>query len=402
MTIHERILSLRRAAGLSQEALAEQVGVSRQAIGKWESGASLPGLDNLQQLARALHVSCDELLTGEPSALAAPDSITPAGLQELLRAQSQAQAHTARRQRLFLSCAGAALVCIAAALGILGAVYGARIQSLSEQIDGFGANMADIDSRIDARISAIRDGIEESLRQQTSIVSSFQYDYGQPDDARHVPLTVTAVPKQYRDGISATVSVLPPSGAPILAQCVQQAGGAFTAELRIPLEMDYQEFAVTVSFTADGETQTEELFREYAFVSAYQTTAFVTPISFRAVPEDAPGGGTQLTLGGEMELYIERSSREDAAWPASAQIDLLIDGQSVYRDTIDLSAVFAPEPSGSDGLADSQAAQAIGMSYPFTIPDGTYPVQSSAELVAAVTDSSGLCVNARYPVYPSA
>lgn len=40
MTINERILALRRAAGLSQEALAEQVGVSRQAIGKWESGAS--------------------------------------------------------------------------------------------------------------------------------------------------------------------------------------------------------------------------------------------------------------------------------------------------------------------------------------------------------------------------
>lgn len=65
MTINERILALRRAAGLSQEALAEQVGVSRQAIGKWESGASLPGLDNLQELARALGVSCDELLTGK-------------------------------------------------------------------------------------------------------------------------------------------------------------------------------------------------------------------------------------------------------------------------------------------------------------------------------------------------
>ena len=67
MTINERILALRRAAGLSQEALAEQVGVSRQAIGKWESGASLPGLDNLQELARALGVSCDELLTGKES-----------------------------------------------------------------------------------------------------------------------------------------------------------------------------------------------------------------------------------------------------------------------------------------------------------------------------------------------
>ena len=59
MTINERILALRRAAGLSQEALANRWASPGQAIGKWESGASLPGLDNLQELARALGVSCD-------------------------------------------------------------------------------------------------------------------------------------------------------------------------------------------------------------------------------------------------------------------------------------------------------------------------------------------------------
>lgn len=77
MTIHERIFTLRRAAGLSQETLAERVGVSRQAIGKWESGTSLPGLDNLQSLAAALGVGCDELLTGEPPAMR--DTASPGG-----------------------------------------------------------------------------------------------------------------------------------------------------------------------------------------------------------------------------------------------------------------------------------------------------------------------------------
>ena len=90
MTINERILALRRAAGLSQEALAEQVGVSRQAIGKWESGASLPGLDNLQELARALGVSCDELLTGKESGTentAGQDGVALESVKALLDAQ---------------------------------------------------------------------------------------------------------------------------------------------------------------------------------------------------------------------------------------------------------------------------------------------------------------------------
>lgn len=46
-----------------QEALAEMLGISRQALGKWESGASMPTLENLAQLAKIFHLSIDELIT---------------------------------------------------------------------------------------------------------------------------------------------------------------------------------------------------------------------------------------------------------------------------------------------------------------------------------------------------
>ena len=51
MTLGQNIQTARRAKGLSQEALAERIGVSRQALGKWEKDTALPGLDNLQALA---------------------------------------------------------------------------------------------------------------------------------------------------------------------------------------------------------------------------------------------------------------------------------------------------------------------------------------------------------------
>ncbi|MEA4823442.1 MAG: helix-turn-helix transcriptional regulator [Clostridiaceae bacterium] len=60
----DRLRDLRRAQGLTQEALAGILGVSRQAVSKWEQGISSPDTDNLIALAKVYHVSLDELLTG--------------------------------------------------------------------------------------------------------------------------------------------------------------------------------------------------------------------------------------------------------------------------------------------------------------------------------------------------
>ena len=49
--LSERIYEFRRKSGLSQEQLAEKIGVSRQAISKWESGTSTPELEKLLALS---------------------------------------------------------------------------------------------------------------------------------------------------------------------------------------------------------------------------------------------------------------------------------------------------------------------------------------------------------------
>lgn len=51
MTLQEHIRTLRKERGLSQEALAEALGVSRQAVTKWEDGSALPSTANLLSLA---------------------------------------------------------------------------------------------------------------------------------------------------------------------------------------------------------------------------------------------------------------------------------------------------------------------------------------------------------------
>ena len=57
MTLGQNIQTARKAKGISQETLAEKIGVSRQALGKWEKDTALPGVDNLQALAKELGVS---------------------------------------------------------------------------------------------------------------------------------------------------------------------------------------------------------------------------------------------------------------------------------------------------------------------------------------------------------
>ena len=62
MNLGERIAQLRRQAGLSQEQLGDLLGVSRQAVSKWESGASDPSTANLIAIAKLYGVSAEEIL----------------------------------------------------------------------------------------------------------------------------------------------------------------------------------------------------------------------------------------------------------------------------------------------------------------------------------------------------
>lgn len=76
--LSENIYSLRRKSGMSQEQLAEKIGVSRQAISKWEGGLSTPELDKLKSLSECFQVSIDEL-TGNQTTKTSEDAAMNVG-----------------------------------------------------------------------------------------------------------------------------------------------------------------------------------------------------------------------------------------------------------------------------------------------------------------------------------
>ena len=65
MILADKIALLRRQQGWSQEELANQLDVSRQAVSKWESGASIPDLDKILKLSGLFNVTTDYLLKDE-------------------------------------------------------------------------------------------------------------------------------------------------------------------------------------------------------------------------------------------------------------------------------------------------------------------------------------------------
>lgn len=76
--IGQNVLSLRTKKGLTQEELAQEIGVARQTVAKWESGEAIPDLDNAIRMAEIFDISLDSLVHHDEETVGYP--IPPRGL----------------------------------------------------------------------------------------------------------------------------------------------------------------------------------------------------------------------------------------------------------------------------------------------------------------------------------
>ena len=77
MEFKDRVFQARKAKGLSQEDLAEAVGVSRQAVSKWETGEAMPDMEKMIALCQALELDMEYLALGKEPAPAPPETKKP-------------------------------------------------------------------------------------------------------------------------------------------------------------------------------------------------------------------------------------------------------------------------------------------------------------------------------------
>ena len=74
MTFAKNLKMLRKQAGMSQEQLAEKIGVSRQAVTKWETGAGIPDIENIMAISTLFDISIDDLLSNESGSKKLPET----------------------------------------------------------------------------------------------------------------------------------------------------------------------------------------------------------------------------------------------------------------------------------------------------------------------------------------
>ena len=250
MTLGQNIQTARKAKGISQEVLAEKIGVSRQALGKWEKDTALPGVDNLQALAKELGVSVDALLGS-----AAPDTAAPAVTLNALRDLLDARDAEARRRRrgAWLAAAAAAAVLLA-----VGGGMAARLQTRLDGLAGQYGYLSSEVSRTNSDLSARMQELQNAVRQGESTVLDWGWHpLASLQDDGTMPVDVFVKPRTEQQGAAVSLCVTNGSDTALYAMQRGQDGVYTARELVFALGQDY---VLSVQWTnPDGTTVNENL-----------------------------------------------------------------------------------------------------------------------------------------------
>lgn len=252
MTLGQNIQTARKAKGMSQETLAEKIGVSRQALGKWEKDTALPGLDNLQALAAELGTGVDALLGAQAESPAAP-AVTLDALRDLLAARD---AEEKRRRRLWGGAAGAAFLVLAGLLAGTALQYERQINALNQNYAAIQSSYAAQQADLSAQISELQDAV----RMGETTVLDWRW---LPTDKLHrdaagswMPVQVQVTPRTAAAGTSARLAVRCGDDTQLYEMTAAPDGSFAAGGLVFTVGDNY---ALSVQWTADGVTTSEAL-----------------------------------------------------------------------------------------------------------------------------------------------
>lgn len=270
MTVGQRIAQKRKELGLSQEALGEQLGVSRQAIYKWESNATLPEIEKLIALSRIFRVPVGWLLgveetvvesdTPEPAAQESGE-LTQAQLnmvEEIVRRYQQAQPAPPKRRKW-------PYVLTVVILVIVFARMFSMLNELQNNYNQVQNSVNYIDRNVDNQISSITSRVENILNRMNNFTVEHSAEIADADLAANtVTFELKAVPKTYTEGMTALFQAEYGDGVAEV-EAVQGDNLNYTAMLTCPLT---DEIVISAVFVTGDKRETQKVQSYYDLYSS--------------------------------------------------------------------------------------------------------------------------------------
>ena len=383
MKLSDKLAELRRGSNLSQEELAEKLGVSRQAVSKWESGTAQPELQKLIELSNLYNVSVDELLSLEHTQekesdvaeafgpVKAPEKLTP-----------RAFAHRYKRPLLL----AAALLLLLTAIFVRNS---RRIRSLSRQVEELRGQIVSVQQSLAGQIAGIGSSVEDILQREASLVSQYEYTVTDVDlEAQECTLAFSLMPKSIPEGLQLSLLISDEQAGENATKSLaltKDSFNSFRGELTVALS---NQLSVSACFESGGETQVQQLDTIYGLQNRYspQMLEFFPIRSYTRGLSNQPWQYCFRSGEADMDAvigYVSLGALGDRQI-RKAYIDYVADGRSVQRVPLevrpyesDMAAAAAGEKyfAGSETesiLADSAgydlyyAEEAKSMS--FTLP----------------------------------
>ena len=313
MKLCEKLYELRRAAGLSQEELAERLNVSRQAVSKWENGAAQPELSKLVELSRLYGVSVDELLSleeaekGDAKAASSVDASTPAPAQETL------------------------------AVGL--ALYNNhRVKQLERQVSSLQSQIMSVQSSLSSQIAGISSSVREAMEESATLTAQFDYTVKRFDlDAYTCTVAFALRPKTVQDDLAVSLRLrsLASDDGTTAVELVRDEYDVYRGET--VLSMNDDGFEATAAYDTGGERQLETIrdlpgFADEALPKLYEDLSFgyVLSRSYSVSDIRCSVKGWEDEDHRTANLYL---GAYDAAL-RSAWLDYRVDGKSAAQSTL--------------------------------------------------------------------
>lgn len=272
MTVGQRIAQKRKELGLSQEALGERLGVSRQAIYKWESDAALPEIEKLVNLSREFSVSIDWLLgEGDESSELTPEQLRmveeivgrylaaqPVPEPAAQEIDPEGESETGPAGVRWLKRWGLAWAGLAALVAIVMVFFNLfdRLDSVRQENQNLQMTVTNIRSDVNSQIYSITRRVEEVLQSQNSLTAEQSAEVTATDyRANTVTISARALPRTYVEGMTAEF-ILTSDGETVTVPGTLGKDHAFTGALTGPLS---DEIGVSVVLLTGDQRETQLL-----------------------------------------------------------------------------------------------------------------------------------------------